>query len=53
MYSICVSGSIFHTYVDVTSSIYQKTMHKGVKESKITLLHHPDLRALNSIIIKV
>jgi hypothetical protein len=26
MHSICVSRSIFHTYVDVTSVIYQKTM---------------------------
>jgi hypothetical protein len=24
MHSICVPGSIFHTYVDVTSVIYQK-----------------------------
>jgi hypothetical protein len=26
MHSICGPGSIFHTYVDVTSVIYQKTM---------------------------
>jgi hypothetical protein len=26
-----VPRSIFHTYVDVTSIIYQKTMQKGVK----------------------
>jgi hypothetical protein len=26
MHSICVTGSIFYTYVDVTSVIYQKTM---------------------------
>jgi hypothetical protein len=26
MHSICGSGSIFHTYVDVTSVIYQNTM---------------------------
>jgi hypothetical protein len=26
MHSICVTGSIFQTYVDVTSVIYQKTM---------------------------
>jgi hypothetical protein len=53
MHSICVLGSIFHTYVDVTSVIYQKTIHKGVKENIITLLHHPDLRVLNSSIVKV
>jgi hypothetical protein len=31
MHSICVPRSIFHTYVDVISVVYQKTMQKGVK----------------------
>jgi hypothetical protein len=54
MHSICVLGSIFHTYVDVTSVIYIKRQcNKGVKESIVTLLHHPDIKVLNSIIIKV
>jgi hypothetical protein len=53
MHTICVPRSIFHTYVDITSVIYQKTMHKGIKESIKTLLHHLDLKGLNSSIIKV
>jgi hypothetical protein len=31
----------------------KRQCNKGVKESIITLLHHPDLRVSNSIIIKV
>jgi hypothetical protein len=53
MHIICVPGSIFHTYVDVASVIYQKTMQLRHKESRVTLLHHPDISVLNSIIIKV
>jgi hypothetical protein len=34
-------------------SYIKRQCNKGVKESIITLLHHPDLRDLNSIIIKV
>jgi hypothetical protein len=52
MHSICVLGSIFHTYVDVTSVIYQKQCNKGVKGSIVTLLHHPYIRVLNSIFSK-
>jgi hypothetical protein len=52
MHNICVSGSIFHTYVDVTSVIYKKECNKGVKETIVTLLHHPDIRVLNSILSK-
>jgi hypothetical protein len=49
MHSICVLGSIFHTYVDVTSVIYiMRQYNKGIEESIITLLHHPNLRVLNS-----
>jgi ABC-type antimicrobial peptide transport system ATPase subunit len=51
MHSICVPGSTFHTYVDVTSVIYIKRQcNKGVKESIITLSHHPYLGVLNSIL---
>jgi hypothetical protein len=52
MHSICVPGSIFHTYVNVTSVIYQKQCNKGVKESIVTLLYHPDIRVLNIILSK-
>jgi hypothetical protein len=53
MHNICVPGSIFHTYVDVTSVIYQKKQcNKGAKESIVTLLHHPNIRVLNSILSK-
>jgi hypothetical protein len=52
MHSICVPGSIFHIYVDVTSIIYKKQCNKGVKGSIVTLLHHPDIRVLNSILSK-
>jgi hypothetical protein len=54
MHSICGPGSIFHTYVDVASVIYQKTMQKRKfhnrkksKESGVTLLHHLDHSILN------
>jgi hypothetical protein len=40
MHNIFGPGSIFHTYVDVTSVIYQKTMQQRRKESRVTLLHH-------------
>jgi hypothetical protein len=41
MHSICVPGSVFHTYIDVTSVIYQKQCNEGIKGSIVTLLHHP------------
>jgi hypothetical protein len=53
MHSICVPGSIIHTYVDVTSVYIKRQCNKGVKGSRVTLLHHPDHSILTSIIIKV
>jgi hypothetical protein len=47
MHNICGPGSIFHTYVDITSVIYQKTMQKRRKESRVTLLHHLNHSILN------
>jgi hypothetical protein len=47
MHSICGPGSIFHTYVDVTSVIYQKTIQYKCKQSRVTLLNHLDHSILN------
>jgi hypothetical protein len=44
---------VFHTYDDVTSVMYQKTMHKGVNKdyiNNITLLI--DLESYHSILVK-
>jgi hypothetical protein len=46
MHSICVPGSIFHTYVDVTSVIYQKTMQQRCKREYNNFITSSRLKSL-------
>jgi hypothetical protein len=46
MHSICVLGSIFHTYVDVTNVIYQKTMQQRRKREYNNFITSSRLKSL-------